>query len=152
MFDISCWIIFIHILTSFVVPVLIGLKFTCFDMSGQSKYRSLWEKYYADVDGTCPVALCWCDDVFSLGFRASTVSGCYIERLLRLWSLFCTGIVWVIDSTDKVRMCVVQDEIENMLEHEQIRGKNFPILFFANKVSLSFQTKPKRKQCSLCRE
>eukprot|EP00750_Incisomonas_marina_P001054 INCI10865.1.p1 GENE.INCI10865.1~~INCI10865.1.p1 ORF type:complete len:197 (+),score=42.89 INCI10865.1:200-790(+) len=73
-----------------------GLKFTCFDMSGQSKYRNLWERYYADVD----------------------------------------GIVWVIDSTDKVRMCVVQDEIENMLEHKQLRGKSFPILFFANKMDL----------------
>ena len=31
--------------------VCVGLKFTCFDMSGQSKYRSLWERYYADADG-----------------------------------------------------------------------------------------------------
>lgn len=73
-----------------------GLKFTCFDMSGQSKYRNLWERYYADVD----------------------------------------GIVWVIDSTDKSRMCVVQDELETMLEHKALRGQEFPILFFANKMDL----------------
>jgi len=26
------------------------IDFTCFDMSGQGKYRSLWEKYYAEAE------------------------------------------------------------------------------------------------------
>ena len=26
------------------------INFTCFDMSGQGKYRSLWEKYYAECE------------------------------------------------------------------------------------------------------
>ncbi len=27
-----------------------NIEFTVFDMSGQSKYRTLWEKHYADID------------------------------------------------------------------------------------------------------
>jgi len=50
------------------------------------------------------------------------------------WSRVATAIIWVIDSTDKVRMCVVQDELENMFDHKHLRDKQFPILFFANKV------------------
>ena len=26
------------------------IDFTCFDMSGQGKYRTLWEKYYKDCE------------------------------------------------------------------------------------------------------
>lgn len=70
------------------------LSFTCFDMSGQSKYRSLWEKYYRNVQ----------------------------------------GIIWVIDSTDQFRMCVVKDELKAMLAHEDIKSGKAPILFFANKM------------------
>ena len=41
-----------------------GLAFTVFDMSGQGRYRNLWEHYYKDVG----------------------------------------GVIFVIDSTDKIRM------------------------------------------------
>ena len=49
-----------------------GLAFTVFDMSGQGRYRNLWEHYYADIG----------------------------------------GIIFCIDSTDKIRMCVAKDELE----------------------------------------
>merc|ERR1712170_134513 len=29
---------------------ILGMKVTCFDMSGQGKYRDLWENYYSQVD------------------------------------------------------------------------------------------------------
>lgn len=29
------------------------IDFTCFDMSGQGKYRSLWEKYYRECEVSC---------------------------------------------------------------------------------------------------
>merc|ERR1719482_243120 len=57
-----------------------GLAFTVFDMSGQGRYRNLWEHYYKDVG----------------------------------------GIIFVIDSTDKIRMCVAKDELETMLAHEHL--------------------------------
>ena len=69
-----------------------GLAFTVFDMSGQGRYRNLWEHYYKDVG----------------------------------------GIIFVIDSTDKIRMCVAKDELETMLQHSDVG--DVPLLFFANKM------------------
>jgi ADP-ribosylation factor-like protein 6 len=65
-------------------------------MSGQGRYRSLWEHYYADVQ----------------------------------------AIIYVLDSTDKIRMCVAKEELEQLLNHDAIRISRAPILFFANKVRL----------------
>jgi len=31
-------------------PTVNNLAITCFDMSGQSRYRSLWEHYYVQVE------------------------------------------------------------------------------------------------------
>lgn len=73
-----------------------SVNFTMFDMSGQGRYRNLWEHYYAE----------------------------------------CEGIIFVIDSADAVRMCVVKDELDTLLAHKDIAKKNCPILFFANKMDL----------------
>nr|QXF29048.1 Arl6 [Gefionella okellyi] len=73
-----------------------NINFTAFDMSGQGRYRHLWEHYYKD----------------------------------------CQGMIFVIDSSDKIRMCVVKDELETLLSHPDIRSKRVPILFFANKKDL----------------
>ena len=48
-----------------------GISFNVFDMSGQGRYRNLWEHYYKDVG----------------------------------------GIIFCIDSTDAIRMCVAKDEL-----------------------------------------
>jgi ADP-ribosylation factor-like protein 6 len=72
-----------------------NLHFTVYDMSGQGRYRSLWEHYYADVQ----------------------------------------AIIYVIDSTDKIRMCVAKEELDQLLNHEDIKRSKAPILFYANKVS-----------------
>ena len=63
-------------------------------MSGQGRYRSLWENFYSDVE----------------------------------------AIIFVLDSTDRIRMCVAKEELDQLLSHESIRRARAPILFFANKV------------------
>jgi ADP-ribosylation factor-like protein 6 len=63
-------------------------------MSGQGRYRSLWEHYYADVE----------------------------------------AIIFVLDSTDKMRICVAKEELQTLLNHEDIKDSRVPLLFFANKV------------------
>lgn len=73
-----------------------SFKFNAFDMSGQGRYRSLWEHYYRD----------------------------------------CHGIIFVIDSSDKMRMVVAKDELDLILQHPDIAGKKVPILFYANKIDL----------------
>ena len=73
-----------------------SLSITAFDMSGQGRYRTLWEQYYRD----------------------------------------CHGIIFVIDSSDKIRMVVAKDELESMTKHSDLRNRRIPILFFANKMDL----------------
>ncbi|CAB1429834.1 unnamed protein product [Pleuronectes platessa] len=72
------------------------LSFTVFDMSGQSRYRNLWEHYYKESH----------------------------------------AIIFVIDSGDKLRMVVAKEELDIFLNHEDIRSKRIPVLFFANKTDL----------------
>ncbi len=74
-----------------------NISFTVYDMSGQGRYRSLWEHYYSDVQ----------------------------------------AIIYVLDSTDRIRMCVAKEELEQLLNHEEIKKIKAPILFFANKVTYS---------------
>lgn len=72
-----------------------NINFTIYDMSGQGRYRSLWEHYYADAQ----------------------------------------AIIFVLDSTDRIRMCVAKDELDQLLNHPSIKESNCPLLFFANKVT-----------------
>lgn len=65
-------------------------------MSGQEKYRHLWEQCYINAE----------------------------------------AIIFVLDSDDKLRMCVAKDELLTMLQHPDIRNRKIPVLFFANKMDL----------------
>lgn len=69
-----------------------SLAITAFDMSGQGRYRTLWEQYYKE----------------------------------------CQGIIFVVDSSDKIRMVVAKDEFERMIKHPDLG--NVPVLFYANKM------------------
>ncbi|KAI8764248.1 ADP-ribosylation factor-like protein 6 [Biomphalaria glabrata] len=71
-----------------------SLAFTAFDMSGQGRYRNLWEQYYKE----------------------------------------CDGIIFVIDSSDKLRMVVAKEELNLLLENPELKNRSIPILFYANKM------------------
>ena len=73
-----------------------NINFTIFDMSGQGRYRSLWEQYYEEVE----------------------------------------AIIFVVDCTDALRMCVAKDELEALLQHASVRRDSCPVLLFANKMDL----------------
>ncbi|CAF1509867.1 unnamed protein product [Rotaria sp. Silwood1] len=73
-----------------------GLSFSAFDMSGQSRYRTLWGNYYRTT----------------------------------------TGIIFVIDSSDKTRILVAREELQQLLSHPDVLKRNIPILFFANKMDI----------------
>ena len=73
-----------------------NLNFTTYDMSGQSRYRNLWEHYYREAD----------------------------------------AIVFVVDSSDKMRFVVAMEEILSMIEHPELKNKNTPLLVYANKCDL----------------
>jgi GTPase SAR1 family protein len=73
-----------------------NINFTVYDMSGQGRYRNLWEHYYTDVE----------------------------------------AIIFVLDSTDRLRMCVAKEELIQLLSHEDIKKTRAPVLFFSNKVRI----------------
>lgn len=79
-----------------------NVNLTVFDMSGQSRYRSLWEHYYLEVQ----------------------------------------AIIFVLDSADRVRMCVAKDELSSLLGHRELQGRPIPILFYANKMDLPGAMEP----------
>ncbi|XP_059833054.1 ADP-ribosylation factor-like protein 6 isoform X2 [Hypanus sabinus] len=74
----------------------VSLNFTVLDMSGQGRYRYLWEQYYKDAH----------------------------------------AIIFVIDSVDKQRISVVKEELGNLLIHPDVKHRQIPILFLANKIDL----------------
>jgi ADP-ribosylation factor-like protein 6 len=86
-----------------------GVQFNAIDMSGQGKYRNLWEQYYTE----------------------------------------CEGVIFVIDSTDKLRFAVAKDELDMMLEAAPMQGKTCPILIFANKMDLPGAAHPTEVMAAL---
>lgn len=42
--------------------------------------------------------------------------------------------MFVIDSSDRMRLVVVKDELEILIQHPDISNRKIPILFFANKM------------------
>lgn len=71
----------------------------------------------------------------SLGFTAFDMSG--HGRYRDLWEHYykdCHGVIFVIDSSDRLRLVVVKDELDLLLQHPDISCKRLPILFFANKM------------------
>ncbi len=79
-----------------------NLSFTCYDMSGQSTYRGLWESYYSEIQ----------------------------------------AVVFVLDSSDKLRMVMARDELNMLLSHENVAGRQLPILVFANKMDIAGSLTP----------
>jgi len=82
-----------------------GVNFVAFDMSGQGRYRNLWEHYYGEIQ----------------------------------------GVVFVIDSTDRLRFAVAKDELDGMLKalrEIEVKDPKIPVLFFANKMDLPQAASP----------
>eukprot|EP00731_Ephydatia_muelleri_P037258 Em0429g8a len=73
-----------------------NISFTVFDMSGQGRYRTLWEHYYKETE----------------------------------------AIIFVIDSSDKLRIPVAKDELDLLLQNADMAERRVPILFLANKMDL----------------
>ncbi|KAF6216781.1 hypothetical protein GE061_001131 [Apolygus lucorum] len=56
-----------------------------------------------------------------------------------LWERYyknCDGIIFVIDSSDRLRLAVAKEELNLLLQHPDISGRKVPILFLANKMDV----------------
>ena len=72
-----------------------------------------------------------------LSFTAFDMSG--QGRYRTLWSNYYRtthGIIFVIDSSDRTRILVAREELEQLLSHPDIASRNIPVLFFANKMDI----------------
>ncbi|XP_055920577.1 ADP-ribosylation factor-like protein 6 [Eupeodes corollae] len=70
-----------------------------------------------------------------IGFKAFDMSGS--SRYRNLWEYHfksCQGIVYVIDSSDRMRLVVVKDELDLLLTHPDLANRRVPLLFYANKM------------------
>uniref|UniRef100_A0A1I8PPB7 ADP-ribosylation factor-like protein 6 n=1 Tax=Stomoxys calcitrans TaxID=35570 RepID=A0A1I8PPB7_STOCA len=67
-------------------------------------------------------------------FTAIDMSGAWKYR--NLWQhqfKNCQGIIYVIDANDKMRMVVVKEELDILLQHPDLIDRQIPILFYGNK-------------------
>ncbi|XP_059777328.1 ADP-ribosylation factor-like protein 6 isoform X1 [Balaenoptera ricei] len=78
-----------------------SLSFTVFDMSGQGRYRNLWEHYYKEGQ----------------------------------------AIIFVIDSSDRLRMVVAKEELDTLLNHPGDRSKKILLRFMSTSVLPVFSSK-----------
>ena len=62
------------------------------------------------------------------------------SRYREMWTTYLAqvqGILFVLDSTDRVRLCVAKDELGAVLSNPAVANRsNLPVLFLANKVDL----------------
>lgn len=62
-----------------------------------------------------------------------------------LWEAYykdIDAIIFVVDSTDRIRMAVAKDELDALLGHADVRKSGAPVLFFANKMDLPGALEP----------
>ena len=91
--------------------------------------------------------------VRSLEVTAFDMSG--QGRYRDLWKAYykdCHGIIFVIDSSDKLRMVVAKDELDDMLNCDEIKNRRIPILFFANKMDVHGALSSVKVSCALTLE
>ena len=80
-------------------------------------------------------------DKSAIKFTVFDMSGAGKYR--NLWEHYykdAQAIIFVIDCSDKLRMCVVKEELQAMLQHADTKG--IPTLFFANKIDISDHLNP----------
>lgn len=76
-------------------------------------------------------------DLGKLRLTVCDMSGASTYR--GLWETYyrgCQGVLFVVDASDKIRLCVAKDELDAMLAHADIRRGTAPVLVFANKMDL----------------
>lgn len=78
-----------------------GVDYEVLDMSGESKYRDLWQSNASTIDEK--------------------------DRI--------NGIIFVVDSSDKMRIRVAKSELDLLLENRSISNQ-IPFLFYANKCDI----------------
>lgn len=71
----------------------------------------------------------------SLSITCFDMSGhCRYRSLWEKYYSECDAIIFVIDSSDQLRLIVAQDELEQMISHSSLKNRDIPLLFLSNKM------------------
>ncbi|KAM7342744.1 ADP ribosylation factor-like 6 isoform 3-T3 [Cochliomyia hominivorax] len=76
------------------------------------------------------------EEFYSHGVQFSVIDMSGAWKYRNLWQhqfKSCQGIIYVIDSSDNMRMVVVKEELYILLQHPDLVERQIPILFYANK-------------------
>lgn len=135
--------LFGKLLNFFGIKKRVSILVVGLDNSGKTTILNIL-KCMKDKDVTA------CDTVPTIGFSVEKFATKTLDvtafdmsgqgRYRNLWSHHykdVDGIIFVIDSSDTLRMVVAKDELFTMINHEYLRNKKVPILFLANKVDLT---------------
>ena len=129
------------IIHNFLQSILFGCVIVGLDNSGKTtliNYLKPPKEHIAEVTPTVGFKV----ESFKqekINFTWFDMSGQGIYR--SLWPEYYSeaqGVIFVIDSADKLRIAVAKNELELMMEDPGIRDRPVPILFFANKKDLPY--------------
>ena len=73
----------------------------------------------------------------NLSFTVFDMSGA--GRYRNLWECYyddAEAVIFVIDTSDKLRICVAKDELDMMINNSSIKRRRLPVLFIANKMDV----------------
>ncbi|KAH8261030.1 hypothetical protein KR044_002370 [Drosophila immigrans] len=79
------------------------------------------------------------EQFYTMGVSIKAVDMSGATRYRNLWEhqfKNCQGIIYVIDSSDRMRFVVVKDELDLVLQHPDLCNRTVPILFYGNKSDL----------------
>lgn len=121
--------------------IVVGL-----DNSGKSCLINALKPTRASVHEVTPT-VGFAKDTFARGgftFDVWDMSGAGAYR--SLWETYyrdADAVLFVVDASDRLRLCVARDELETLLRHADIAARKPPMLFFANKMDLPGAAAPK---------
>ncbi|XP_017025035.1 ADP-ribosylation factor-like protein 6 [Drosophila kikkawai] len=108
--------------------------------SGKSSIINHFKKSSEQTSIVVPTVGFMVEQFYSMAgvsIKAIDMSGA--TRYRNLWEhqlKNCHGIIYVIDSSDRMRFVVVKDELDLVLQHPDLCNRIVPILFYGNKSDM----------------
>ncbi|XP_037716017.1 ADP-ribosylation factor-like protein 6 [Drosophila subpulchrella] len=108
--------------------------------SGKSSIINHFKKSSEQASIVVPTVGFMVEQFYSMSgvsIKAIDMSGA--TRYRNLWEhqfKNCHGIIYVIDSSDRMRFVVVKDELDLVLQHPDLCNRIVPILFYGNKMDM----------------
>ncbi|XP_049309845.1 ADP-ribosylation factor-like protein 6 [Bactrocera dorsalis] len=115
-----------------VTILVIGLN-----NSGKSTIINHFKSPHEQAAITVPTVGFSLEQIRSEGVLFTMVDTSGAWRYRSLWEHHfknCHGIIYVIDSSDRMRLVVVRDELDTLLQHPDLVNRSIPILLYNNKV------------------